>query len=81
MSCQHNVIMVKKMVYLETAQAEIVARLARAEKTSETAVIRSAITAYARANASKIDADTRRVMEHLKKYPDWNDDPSEFFQG
>jgi hypothetical protein len=72
---------VKKMVYLEPAQDEIVKRLAREGKTSETEVIRRAITAYGEANAAKIATDTRRVMEHLKKYPDWNDDPAEFFKG
>jgi len=73
--------MVKKMVYLEPAQDEIVKRLAREGKTSETEVIRRAIAAYGGANAAKIAADTHRVMEHLKKYPEWNDDPAEFFQG
>lgn len=73
--------MVRKMVYLEPEQDEIVKRLARKLKTSETDVIRRAITAYGGLNAAKIDADTRRVMKHLKKYPDWNDDPAEFFHG
>ena len=73
--------MVKKMVYLESAQDEIVKRLAREEKTSETEVIRRAIAAYGGASAAKIAADTRRVMEHLKKYPEWDDDPAEFFHG
>ena len=69
------------MVYLEPMHGEIVKRLAREGKTSETEVIRRAIAAYGEANAAKIAADTRRVMEHLKKYPEWNDDPAEFFKG
>jgi hypothetical protein len=73
--------MVKKMVYLEPQQADIIKRLARVGKTSETEVIRRAITAYADTNAGKIAADTRRVMEHLKKHPEWDDDPAEFFEG
>jgi len=73
--------MVKKMVYLEPGQDEIVKRLAREGNTSETEVIRRAIAAYGDANSAKIAADTRRVMEHLKKHPEWSDDPAEFFQG
>ncbi len=73
--------MIKKMVYLEPAQDEIVKRCAREGKTSETEVIRRAIAAYGEANAARIAADTLRVMEHLKKYPEWNDDPADFFQG
>ncbi len=69
------------MVYLEPAQDEIVKRLAREGKTSETEVIRRAIVAYGEASAAKIAADTRPVMEHLKKHPEWNDDPAEFFHG
>lgn len=73
--------MVKKIIFLEAEQDEIIKRLARAGETSETEVIRRAITAYADANATKIAADTRRVMEHLKKYPEWDDDPTQFFTG
>lgn len=73
--------MVKKMIYLEPKQDEIVKRLAREGKTSETEVIRRAIAAYGEANAEQIAADTRGVMQHLKKYPEWNDDPAEFFKG
>lgn len=72
---------VKKMVYLEEEQDRIVKRLARESKTSETEVIRRAITAYGDSNAARIAADTRRVMEHVKKYPEWNDEPAEFFRG
>ena len=72
---------VKKMVYLKPVQDEIVKRLAREGKTSETEVIRRAIVAYGDASAATIASDTRRVMEHLKKYPEWNDDPAEFFRG
>uniref|UniRef100_E6Q1S6 Ribbon-helix-helix protein CopG domain-containing protein n=1 Tax=mine drainage metagenome TaxID=410659 RepID=E6Q1S6_9ZZZZ len=81
MSCIYDVIMVKKMLYLEPEQDEIVKRLAREGKTSETEVIRRAIAAYGDANAAKIAADTHRVMERLREYPQWNDDPAEFFQG
>ncbi|MGA7745634.1 MAG: CopG family transcriptional regulator [Candidatus Aquilonibacter sp.] len=73
--------MVKKMVYLEEEQDRIVKRLAREGKTSETEVIRRAITAYGDASAAQIASDTRRVMEHLKKHPEWNDEPAEFFRG
>jgi hypothetical protein len=73
--------MVKKMVYLDAEQDRIVKRLAREGKTSETEVIRRAIAAYGNTNSAKIAADTRRVMEHLKEYPEWNDDPAEFFKG
>jgi hypothetical protein len=73
--------MVKKMVYLEEDQDRIVKRLAREGKTSETEVIRRAITAYGDSSAARIASDTRRVMEHLKKYPEWDDEPAEFFRG
>jgi len=73
--------MVKKMVYLEEEQDRIVKRLAREGKTSETEVIRRAITAYGDSNAARIASDTQRVMQHLKKHPEWNDDPTEFFRG
>jgi hypothetical protein len=73
--------MVKKMVYLDKEQDDIVKRLAREGKTSETEVIRRAIAAYGDASAAMIAAETRRVMEHLNEHPEWNDDPSEFFHG
>jgi hypothetical protein len=73
--------MVKKMVYLEEEQDRIVKRLARENKTSETEVIRRAITAYGDSSAAQIASDTQRVMEHLKEYPEWNDEPAEFFRG
>jgi predicted transcriptional regulator len=73
--------MVKRTIYLEPAQSDIVKRLAREGKTSEAEVIRRAITAYVDAKSAEVAADQRRVMEHLKKYPDWNDDPAEFFKG
>lgn len=69
------------MVYLAPEHDEIVKRLARERKTSETEVIRRAIAAYGETNTAKVVADTRRVMEHLKKHPEWNDDPAEFFHG
>ena len=73
--------MVKKMVYLEPAQDAIVKRLAREGKTSETEIIRRAITAYADADAAKIVEETNRVTEHVRRFPAWNDDPAEFFHG
>ena len=73
--------MVKKMVYLDAAQVEMVKRLARVGKTSETEVIRRAITAYGDDSVAKVVADTRRVMEHLERFPEWDDDPAEFFKG
>ena len=68
------------MIYLEPAQNEIVKRLAREAKTSETEVIRRAISAYGGAREAQVAADTRRIMDHLKKYPQWDDDPAEFFR-
>jgi hypothetical protein len=74
--------MVKKMVYLDEEQDRIVKRLARAEKTSETEVIRRAIVAYGRADAGRVATDTRRIMEYVKTHPEgWADEPSEFFHG
>ena len=69
------------MEYLEPEQDEMVKRLAREWKTSEKDVIRRAIMAYGGLNAAKIPADTHRDMKHFKEYPDWNDDPAEFFHG
>ena len=48
---------------------------------TETRGTKATIAAYGHANAAKIAADTHRVMEHLKKHPEWNDDPADFFQG
>ena len=79
-ACYHDS-MIKKMVYLEEEQDRIVKRLAREAKTSETEVIRRAIEAYDRTEAAQMAADTRRVMEHIAGYPEWNDDPEEFFKG
>ena len=74
--------MVKKMVYLEDEQDQIVKRLARKGKTSETEVIRRAIDAYGRADAAQVSTDTQRVMDYVKQHPEgWADEPSEFFQG
>ena len=72
---------VKKMIYLDPSQNEIVKRLAREAKSSEAEVIRRAIVSYAGASTARMLADTRRVTEHLKKYPEWNDDPSELLRG
>ena len=74
--------MVKKMVYLDEEQDQIVKRLARAGKTSETEVIRRAIEAYGHTDAAQVATDTRRVMEYVKTHPEgWEDEPGEFFHG
>lgn len=81
LSCYHDS-MIKKMVYLDEELDHVVKRLARKAKTSETEVIRRAIEAYGHAEAARIVADTRRVMEYVKAHPDgWADEPSEFFHG
>ncbi|MDQ2681817.1 MAG: hypothetical protein M3Y21_12500 [Candidatus Eremiobacteraeota bacterium] len=57
-------------------------QLARKLKTSETEVIRRAIDAYGRDEATQMAADKRRVMKYIEAHPDgWGDDPSEFFNG
>lgn len=82
MSVCHTVVMVKKMVYLAAEQELIIKRLAREAKTSETEVIRRAITAYGQAEAAQVATDTRRVMAYVKMHPEgWADEPSEFFHG
>jgi len=74
--------MIKKMVYLDEGLDQIVKRLARKDHTSETEVIRRAIEAYGRAEAARVAADTRRVMDYVKAHPEgWADEPSEFFHG
>lgn len=73
--------MVKKMVYLEEQQNEIVKRLASEKKISDSEVIRQAISAYGAAVATQLAGDTRRVMQYLAAHSDWNDEPAEFFHG
>ena len=74
--------MVKKMVYLEPEQDRIVKRLAGEAKTSETEVIRRAITAYGNADAAQLAVDKRRIREYVKAHPKgWADEPSEWFRG
>jgi hypothetical protein len=74
--------MVKKMVYLDAEQDRIVKRLARETKTSETEVIRRAITAYGDADAAGLAAGKRRIREYVKAHPEgWADDPAEWFRG
>jgi len=74
--------MVKKMVYLEAEQERIVKRLARETKTSETEVIRRAITAYGNVDDAKLAADKRRIHDYVEAHPEgWADDPTDWFRG
>jgi predicted transcriptional regulator len=70
------------MVCLEAEQDRVVKRLAREMKTSESEVIRRAITAYGDADAAKLVADKRRLREYVETHPEgWPDDPAEWFRG
>jgi hypothetical protein len=78
----HAVSVVRKMVYLEAEQDRVVKLLAREMKTSETEVVRRAITAYRDADAGKLAADKRRLREDVEAHPEgWADDPAEWFRG
>ena len=74
--------MVKKMIYLDEEQDRVVKRLAREAKTSETEVIRRAITAYGKSDAFQLASDKLRIREYVKQHPEgWADDPETWFRG
>lgn len=73
---------VKKLVYMDAQQDNLVKQMARKAKTSETEIIRRAICAYGRGEAAEMAADTKRVMKHIQDHAGgWVDDPAEFFHG
>ncbi|MDE2481773.1 MAG: hypothetical protein KGN02_06250 [bacterium] len=57
-------------------------QLARAAGTSDTEIVRRAIAAYWQSETARVQADARRIAEHVREHPDgWPDEPSEWFHG
>ncbi len=72
----------KKMVYFDVEQERQIKQLARAAQTSDTEIVRRAVSAYWKSEAARVKADTRRIAEHVRAHPEgWPDEPAEWFHG